>query len=187
MNIYISTILDLYDMYIRCIHFLSYIFLYMFHNQIIYIKHIDKYNQITYIVPFIQLSFHNKYIPGLSFYDPFKKREICCVSFVRESKIEHLVCKNSSVLDVEIKIQMLKNNDYYKNRHSIAKKYIFVEVNQHNITENYKRIGWSLINEQITVKEYKRILQLSEDDATLDLTDADNLDIQELSNDDIII
>lgn len=159
----------------------------MFHNQIIYIKHINDNNEIIYMVPFFHLSFHNKFVPGVSVYDPFEKLELCYVSYIRNSQIEQLVCSERCGFDIQIKINHLNHNENYEKRHAIAKKYIFVEINQHNVTDNYKRIGWSLIDEQITVEDYKRILQLPEDDATLDLTDADNLDIQELSNDDIVV
>ena len=184
---YVKIVLEFYDLCIKFIQFLSYIFFYMFHNQIIYIKYIDDNDEISYMIPFLKLSFHNKYVPGISVYDPFAKLELCYVSYIKNSQFEQLVCSERCALNIQIKINHLNHNENYKRRHLIAKKFIFVEINQHNITDNYKRIGWSLIDEQITVKEYKKILQLSEEDATLDLTDAENLDIKKLSNDDIVV
>jgi len=187
MNIYISTILDFYDMYIRCVHFLSYIFLYMFHNQILYIKYVNDDDKISYIVPLLQLCFHNKYIPGVSVYNPFEKLELCYVSYIKDSHIEYLACSECCIFDIQIKINHLNHNENYEKRHAIAKKYIFVEIGNNNVTESFKKIGWSLVDEEISVGEYKRIIELPDDDATLDLTDADNLDIHELKNNDVIV
>lgn len=187
MNIYIKIVFEFYDLCIRFIQFLSYIFLFMFHNQIVYIKCINSANEISYIVPLLQLCFHNKYIPGISMYDSFEPLELCQVSYVKKSMIEHFVCKNRSVFDVQNKVNHLDHNMNYEKRHIIAKKYIFVEIGIHNVTDSYKQIGWSLIDEDITVEDYKKILELPTNDQTLDLTDADNLDIQELKNDDIIV
>lgn len=186
MNIYVKAILELYDLFIRFIHFLQYIILFAFNNQIIYIKHINNNNEVAYLIPFFQLSFHNTCIPGISFYDPFDILELCHVRYVRHSRVEHLACKNRSVIDVQIKVNHLGHNEYYERRHSIAKKYIFVEIGPHNITDSYKEIGWSLIQEKMKVSEYKALLNLPIDDKTLDLTDADNLNIEELANDDVI-
>jgi hypothetical protein len=159
----------------------------MFHNQIIYIKYINDDDEISYMIPFFQLSFHNKHIPGISVYDPFEKLELCYVSYIKNSRIEYLACSERCACDIQIKINHLGHNENYEKRHVIAKKYIFVEINQHNITDNFKRIGWSLIDEEITIGEYKQLLELPYDNATLDLTDADNLDIHELENHEVLV
>lgn len=187
MNIYLKSALELYDLFIRCIQFLMYISLFMFNNQIIYIKCFINNDEVFYLIPFFQLCIIPSFIPSITFYDPYELLDLCYVSYIKNSKIEQLACSERTPYSIQHKINHLGHNENYERRHAIAKKYIFVEVNQHNVTDNYKRIGWSLIDEGITVGEYKRILQLPEDVATLDLTDADNLDIHELKNHEVLV
>lgn len=187
MNIYIKTVLEFYDLFIRCIQFLMYISLFMFNNQIVYIKCFSENDEIFYLIPFLQLCIIPTLIPSITVYNPYEILDLCYVSYIKNSEIEQLACSEKTPYAIQTKINHLGHNENYERRHAIAKKYIFVEVNQHNVTDNYKRIGWSLIDEEITVGEYKEILQLPEDDATLDLTDADNLDIHELKNHEVLV
>ena len=159
----------------------------MFNNQIIYIKFFGENDEIYYLIPFLQLCISSSFIPNITMYDPYELLDLCYVSYIKSSKIEHLACSEKTPYDIQNKINHLDHNENYERRHAIAKKYIFVEIKQHNITDSYKHIGWSLIDEDITVGEYKQILQLPEDDATLDLTDADNLDIHELKNHEVLV
>jgi len=187
MNIYIKRFLEFYDLFNRCIQFLIYLSLFMFNNQIIYIKCFTENDEIYYLIPFFQLCIIPTLVPSITLYDPYEVLDLCYVSYIKNSNIEQLACSERKPYDIQIKINHLCHNENYEKRHAIAKKYIFVEVNQHNVTDNFKRIGWSLIDEDITVGEYKQILQLPEDDATLDLTDADNLDIHELKNHEVLV
>ena len=187
MNIYIKTVLEFYDLFIRCIQFLMYISLFMFNNQIVYIKCFSENDEIFYLIPYLQLCIIPTLIPSITVYDPYELLDVCYVNYIKNSKIEQLACSEKTPYAIQTKINHLDHNENYERRHAIAKKYIFVEVNHHNVTDNYKRIGWSLIDEGITVGEYKQILQLPEDDATMDLTDADNLDIHELKNHEVLV
>lgn len=187
MNIYIKFVLEVYDLFIRTIQFLMYISLFMLNNQIIYIKCFNENDEIFYLIPFFQLCFQPSTFPWITFYDPYQIQDLCYVSYIKSSKIEQLACSKRTPYAIQTKINHLGHNENYERRHAIAKKYIFVEIKQHNITDNYKRIGWSLIDEKITVREYKQILHLPDDDATLDLTDADNLDIHTLKNDEVLV
>lgn len=187
MNIYVETLLEFYDLFIKCIQFLMYISLFMFNNQIIYIKCFGENDEIFYLFPFVQLCIYPSLIPSITLYDPYVLIDLCYVSYIKSSKIEQLACSEKTAYGIQNKINHLNHNENYVRRDAIAKKFIFVEIKQHNITDSYKRIGWSLIDEEITVEEYKRILELPEDDATLDLTDADNLDIHELKNHEVIV
>ena len=186
MNIYLKLVLELCDLYYKFTQFFIYISLYMFHNQIIYIKCFGKNDEIYYLYPLLKLCIRPSFIPTFTLYNPYERLHLCYISYIKNSKIENLACSQKTAYDIQIKVNYLNHNENYEKRHIIAKKYIFVEMSQYNITENYKRIGWSLIDEGINVEGYKRILQLHNIDTTLDFTNADNLSIQKLKDDDLI-
>ena len=68
MNIYVKFVLELYGLFIRCIQFLMYVSLFMFNNQITYIKCFGENDEIFYLIPFLQICICPSFIPSITFY-----------------------------------------------------------------------------------------------------------------------
>jgi hypothetical protein len=185
MNDYARAGIELFGFLRQICEFFQYILLRLCNNNVLFIKQIDTDDVLSYAIPALGVVFYKGYLPR--FCNEFEVLPLTLVYHVKNFELQRLICKNRCIKDVYFYITFLDEKVNFKNKDKISRKYMFVELGLENITSEFQKIVWCLLEDEYKVSELKKLIakrNITSSDILI-ITDND-LEMEEFDDDQVI-
>lgn len=185
MNEYARVGIEFFAFLMKVLEFFQYLLLRLCNNNVLFIKQIDTNDVVSYAIPPLGIVFYKGYMPR--FYNEIEVLPLTFVYHVKNCEMHKMICKDKCIYEIYLYINFLDEMINFKNRNKISRKYMFVELGRVNITREFQKIGWCLLEDKYKVSELKKLIankNITSSD-TLMTTDND-LEIEEFDDDEII-
>lgn len=185
MNEYARVGIEFFAFLMKVLEFFQYLLLRLCNNNVLFIKQVDKNDVVSYAIPPLGVVFYKGYLPR--FYNEIEVLPLTFVYHVKDCELHKMICKDKCIYEIHLYINFLDEMINFKNRNKISKTYLFVELGRLNITRQFHKIGWCLLEDKYKVSELKKLIANKNIKASDTLMTTDNdLEIEEFDDDEVI-
>ena len=186
MNEYARVGIECFGFLMKVLEIFQYLLLRLCNNNVLFIKQIDTNDVVSYAIPPLGMMFYKGYLP--IFYNENEVLPLTFVYHVKDCELHRMICKDRCIYDIiHLYIKFLDEMINFKNRNKISRQYMFVELGRVNITREFQKIGWCLLEDKYKVSELKKLISNKNITSSDILMTTDNdLEIEEFDDDGII-